>query len=105
MTKEQVHALIFEAEIPKIHAPPPPTKEQKLAEDLSTTATPEEPKEKTTEEQVPERYHNFLDVFTKPMAGQLPLHCEWDLKVRFIPNAPSSISCTPYLLSYVEQVF
>jgi hypothetical protein len=81
MTKEQVHALIFEAAIPHIHAPPPLIKEQKLAEDLSTTATPEEPKEKTPKEQVPERYHDFLDVFVKPIASQLPLHQEWDLKV------------------------
>jgi hypothetical protein len=71
-------------------------------EDISTT---DAPKEKTTEEQVPERYHDFLDIFDKPVASQLPPHHEWDLKVRLIPNALSSISCTPYLLSCTEQVF
>jgi hypothetical protein len=115
MTKEQVHALIFEAAMPQVHLcraspkkqdPPPSTPmEQKSVEDLSTTTTPKEPKEKTTEEQVLERYHNFLDIFEKPVAGQLPPHREWDLKVWLIPNALSSISCTPYLLSCVGQVF
>jgi Reverse transcriptase (RNA-dependent DNA polymerase) len=115
MTKEQVHALIFEAAMPQIHLnqatpkkqdPPPSTpQEQEPVEDLSTTGAPEIPKKKTTEEQIPERYHNFLDIFEKPIAGQLPPHHEWDLKVRLVPNAPSSISCTPYPLSHVEQVF
>jgi hypothetical protein len=88
MTKEQIHALIFEAAMPQVHlckatpkkqdpSPSTPT-EQKQVEDLSTTTTPEE---KTTEEQVPGRYHNFLDIFEKPVAGQLPPHREWDLKV------------------------
>jgi hypothetical protein len=112
MTKDQVHALIFEATMPQVHLckatpekqdPPPSTPmEQQQVEDLSTTTAP---KEKTTEEQVPERYHDFLDIFEKPVAGQLPPHREWDLKVRLIPNAPSSISCTPYPLSRAEQVF
>jgi hypothetical protein len=69
MMKEQVHALIFEVPILHVHAPPLPIKKQKLAEDLSTTATPKKPKKKTTKEQVPERYHDFLDVFAKPVAG------------------------------------
>jgi hypothetical protein len=112
MTKEQVHALIFEAAMPQVHLnravpkkqdPSPSTPmEQKPVEDLSTTAAP---KETTTKEQVPGRYHNFLDIFEKPVAGQLPPHRKWDLKVRLIPNAPSSISCTLYPLSRAEQVF
>jgi hypothetical protein len=40
-----------------------------------------EPKEQTVEEQVPEHYHEYLDIFAKPTAGQLPPHHEWDLKV------------------------
>jgi len=63
------------------------------------------PKEKSTEEQVSKRYHNFLDIFTKPMASQLPPHHKWDLKVWLVPNAPSSISCTLYPLSCAEQEF
>jgi hypothetical protein len=112
MTKEQIHALIFEAAMPQAHLckvtpkkrdPLPSTSmEQQQVEDLSTTTTP---KEKTTEEQVPERYHNFLDIFKKPVTGQLHPHREWDLKVQLVPNAPSSISCTPYPLSHAEQVF
>jgi hypothetical protein len=112
MTKEQVHALIFEATMPQVHLrkatpkkqdlPPTTPMEQQQVEDLSTTTTP---KEKTTEEQVPGRYHDFLDIFAKPVAGQLPPHRELDLKVRLVPNAPSSISCTPYPLSRAEQAF
>ncbi len=41
----------------------------------------------------------------KLVAGQLPLHCEWDLKVWLVPNAPKTISCTPYPLLYAEQEF
>ncbi len=67
MSKEQLKALISKAE---------------QTEDPPTLATaPEEPKEKTSEELVPDRYHNFLDIFVKPVASQLPLHREWDLKV------------------------
>ena len=83
MTKEQIHALIFEAAMPQVHLykatpkrqdPPPTTPmEQQKVEDLSTTTAPEE---KTTKEQVPERYHDFLDIFEKPVTGQLPLHHE-----------------------------
>jgi hypothetical protein len=59
----------------------------------------EQPKEQTTEEQVPECYHKYLDIFAKPVKGQLPPHREWDLKVHLLPNAPTLISCIPYQLS------
>lgn len=48
---------------------------------LKAMITEPAPKEKSTEEQVSKRYHNFLDIFTKPMASQLPPHHKWDLKV------------------------
>jgi hypothetical protein len=76
ITKEQIHALIFEAAMPQVQLnravpkkqdPPPSTPmKQQQGEDLSTITAPEE---KTTEEQVPERYHNFLDIFEKPVAS------------------------------------
>jgi hypothetical protein len=84
MTREQIYALIFKAAMPQVHLceatpkkqdPLPSTPmEQEPVEDLSTTAAPKEPKEKTTEEQVLEKYHDFLDIFEKPVAGQLPPH-------------------------------
>jgi hypothetical protein len=55
--------------------------------------------------QIPEQYHKYLDIFTKPVAGQLPPHREWDLKVQLVPGAPTSISCTLYQLSKPEQEF
>ena len=76
MTKEQIHALIFEAAMPQVHLckatpkkqdpSPSAPMEQQQVEDLSDTTAPEE---KTTEEQVPERYHNFLDIFEKPVVA------------------------------------
>jgi len=63
---------------------------------------PEPDPEQETKRQVPEQYHEYLDIFTKPVAGQLPPHREWDLKVRLTPGAPTSISCTPYKLSRPE---
>jgi len=71
------------------------------AEPIPTKTQPplEQPKDQTAEEQVPERYHEYLDIFAKPIAGQLPPHREWDLKVRLLLNAPASISCIPYQLS------
>jgi len=72
---------------------------------MKTQPPPEQPKERTAEEQVPERYHEYLDIFAKPIAGQLPPHRKWDLKVRLLPNAPTLISCVPYQLSRAEQEF
>jgi len=91
MPKDQLKALIFKAKQPEN----PPV----------LASTLKEPKEKTIEEQVLEKYHNFLDIFAKPVVGQLPPHCEWDLKVQLIPKAPQLISCTPYPLSCTEQIF
>ena len=55
--------------------------------------------------QLPKEYIAFRPIFTKPVAGQLPPHHPWDLKVRLIPNAPLSLSCCPYQLSQPEQIF
>jgi hypothetical protein len=63
-----------------------------------TVTTPDAP-------EIPERYHEYLDIFATLQAGQLPPHREWDLKVQLIPGAPASISCTPYPLSKAEQTF
>jgi len=70
-----------------------------------TARNPEPDPKDETKRQIPERYHEYLDIFTKPVAGQLPPHREWDLKVRLVPGAPTSISCTPYKLSRPEQEF
>ena len=66
---------------------------------------PETDPREETKRQIPEQYHEYLDIFTKPVAGQLPPHREWDLKVQLVPGAPTSISCTPYKLSRPEQEF
>jgi hypothetical protein len=63
-------AKIDNRELSAQRAEPAPTENQPPAE---------RPTEQTVEEQVPERYHEFLDIFAKPVAGQLPPHREWDL--------------------------
>jgi hypothetical protein len=79
---------------------------EKLVKKPSGMAENLEPDPKDeTKRQVPEQYYEYLDIFTKLVAGQLPPHREWDLKVRLVPNAPTSISCTPYKLSKPEQEF
>ena len=55
--------------------------------------------------QLPKEYMAFSPIFAKPVAGQLPPHRPWDLKVWLIPDAPLSLSCHPYQLSRPEQVF
>jgi len=54
---------------------------------------------------LPPEYNKFAPIFMKPIAGQLPPHCPWDLKVRLILNAPLSLTCHPYQLSQPEQIF
>jgi hypothetical protein len=70
-----------------------------VAAPLNDTPVPEDMS------QLPKEYIAFCPIFTKPVAGQLPPHCPWDLKVRLIPNAPLSLSCCPYQLSQPEQIF
>jgi hypothetical protein len=55
--------------------------------------------------QLSELYKEFAPIFVKPVAGQLPPHRPWDLKVQLIPNAPLSFTCRPYPLSRPEQTF
>ena len=38
-------------------------------------------------ELVPERYHDFLDVFSKEKGESLPDHTDHDLRVNFIPDS------------------
>jgi len=54
---------------------------------------------------LPEPYKEFAPIFAKPVAGQLPPHRPWDLKVQLIPDAPLSLTCRPYPLSRPEQIF
>ena len=65
LTREQAKALILKVRLPT--STPNPV----LASTTMTTTTKEEP---TTEEQVLKQYHRYLDIFTKPVAGQLPPH-------------------------------
>ena len=68
-------------------------------------ATTEPQKPENILEMIPEQYHQYKVVFTKPTAGQLPPKREWDLKVRLVENTPTSISCTPYHLTKAKEEF
>jgi len=61
--------------------------------------------EKTLKDYVPERYHEYLDVFSEKEAIPLPPHRPWDHVVTLTPDAPPSISCRVYPLSHREEEF
>jgi len=67
--------------------PETPSKEPKAMPEASSTDQP--PAEDLS--QLPEAYKEFAPIFAKPVAGQLPPHQPWDLKVRLIPNVPLSL--------------
>jgi hypothetical protein len=61
--------------------------------------------EKSLKDMIPERYHQYLDVFSEKEAIPLPPHHPWDHVVKLVPNAPPSISCRVYPLSHAEEEF
>lgn len=52
---------------------------------------------------IPEEYHEFLDVFSKRKAAQLPPHCSWDCAIDLLSNMGPSRS-KAYLLSRPETM-
>jgi len=66
----------------------------------------DEPKpEKLLKDYIPECHHEYLDVLTEKEAIPLPPHWPWDHGVTLTPNAPPSISCRVYPLSWGEEEF
>jgi hypothetical protein len=61
--------------------------------------------EKSLKDYVPERYHEYLDIFTEKEAIPLPPHRPWDHVVTLTSDAPPSISCRVYPLSRGEEEF
>jgi len=61
--------------------------------------------EKSLKDYIPERYHEYLDVFTEKEAIPLPPHRPWDHVVTLTPDAPPSILCRVYPLSQGEEEF
>jgi len=76
--------------------PETPSKEPETMPEASSS-TYQPPAEDLS--QLPEAYKEFAPIFAKPVAGQLPPHQPWNLKVQLIPNAPLSLTCCPYPLS------
>jgi hypothetical protein len=61
--------------------------------------------EKSLKDMIPERYHEYLDVFSEKEAIPLPPHHPWDHVVKLVPDALPSISCRVYPLSRAEEEF
>ena len=61
--------------------------------------------EKALKDYVPERYHEYLDVFMEKEAIPLPPHRPWDHVITLTPDVPPSISCRVYPLSRGEEEF
>ena len=60
---------------------------------------------KPLEEIIPQWCHEYLDIFTKKEAIDLPPHQPWDHHVNITPDAPPLISCHTYPLSCAEEEF
>src|SRR5216684_6825932 len=60
---------------------------------------------KSLEEIIPQWCHEYLDIFTKKEAIDLPPNRPWDHHVNLTPDAPPSISCCTYPLSHAEEEF
>ena len=50
---------------------------------------------------IPEEYHKFQDIFSKTKAGNLALHCSYDLKINLEENAQPPLR-RMYLLLKIE---
>jgi hypothetical protein len=61
--------------------------------------------EKLLKDYVLEHYYGYLDFFTEKEAIPLPLHQPWDHVITLTSDAPPSIPCRVYPLSYREQEF
>jgi hypothetical protein len=75
----------------------PETLSKVLGAMLEASSTDQPPAEDLS--QLPKVYKEFAPIFAKPVAGQLPPHRPWDLKVQLIPNVPLLLTCRPYPLS------
>ena len=72
-----------------------------VAQQLAEKAT--EKKKKTWQELVPERYHNFGDVFSEAASERFPERRHWDHAIDLKTDAPTSIDCHVYPLSPKEK--
>jgi hypothetical protein len=62
--------------------------------------------EKPLEEQIPQRYHEFLPLFHEPVLGDLPPERpHFDLKVELIKGTPLSIIAHLYPLTHAEKEY
>src|ERR1700744_4766653 len=59
--------------------------------------------EKPWDQIVPVYYHQYAKVFSEEEAKRYPVHQPWDMVIDFIKDAPNTLDCKIYPLSYGEQ--
>ena len=59
--------------------------------------------ERTWQELVPKRYHQFGHIFSEKASERFPERRRWDHAIDLKPDAPSSINCRVYPLSPKER--
>src|SRR6266853_1161858 len=109
ITNEAIEAVITE----ELDAEANPTNSETFMEACKAITKQQNPKlhldepepVKTLEEIIPQWCHEYLDVFTKKEAIDLPPHRPWDHHVKLTPDAPPSISCRTYPLSQAEEEY
>jgi hypothetical protein len=55
-----------------------------------------------TMETIPKEFRRHWKVFSEELSKWFPPKCNPDMTIKFLPNAPSSIKCKPYLRSKAE---
>ena len=72
-----------------------------VAQQLAEKAT--DKKERTWQEQVPQKYHRHGQVFSEKASERFPGERHWDHAIDLKPDAPTSIDCRVYPLSPLEK--
>ena len=60
--------------------------------------------EKSWQEIVPKEYHRYGKVFSSEAAMRFPEPRPWDHEIELLPDAPLTLDCKVYPLSYGEQI-
>lgn len=64
---------------------------------------PPPPDIETLKTQVPFEFHDYLDVFSKTLATQLPAHKPWDIKIELLPDTKLPPRSKPYRKTVRER--
>ena len=68
---------------------------------MAVKALPKE--EKTWDQIVPKHYHKWKKVFSEEEAKRFLQHQPWDIAIDLTPDAPKTLDCKIYPLTFQEQ--